>query len=53
MAAVQPGDLLLVEALTCAPVLSMASRLNVPTGTVAMDSAGVDPDAFEAWCKTA
>lgn len=53
MAVLQPGDLLLAEALTYTPVLAMAARLNLQTGAVAMDGFGVVPDAFEAWCKDA
>ena len=53
MALLQPGDLLLAEALTYTPVLAMAARLNLQTGAVAMDNFGVVPDAFEAWCKDA
>lgn len=53
MALLQPGDLLLAEALTYTPVLAMAARLNLRTGAVAMDAQGVLPDAFEAWCRDA
>lgn len=53
MALLQPGDLLLAETLTYTPVLAMASRLNLQTGAVAMDSDGVVPEAFEAWCRDA
>ncbi len=56
MALLQPGDLLLVEALTYTPVLAMASRLDLRTGgAVAMDGQGgvIPPDAFEAWCRDA
>lgn len=53
MALLQPGDLLLAEALTYTPVLAMAARLNLQTGAVAMDDRGVVPDAFEAWCREA
>lgn len=53
MALLQPGDLLLAEALTYTPVLAMAARLNLQAGAVAVDSFGVVPDAFEAWCRDA
>lgn len=53
MALLQPGDLLLVEALTYSPVLSMAARLDLQTAAVAMDAEGVVPEAFEDWCRTA
>jgi len=53
MALLQPGDLLLTESLTYTPVLTMAARLNLQTGGVAMDGEGVVPEAFEAWCREA
>ncbi len=53
MALLQPGDLLLTDALTYTPVLAMAARLNLQTGAVAMDGEGVLPEAFEAWCRDA
>ena len=53
MALLHPGDLLLVEKLTYTPVLAMAERLNLRSGSVAMDDLGVIPDAFEMWCKEA
>ena len=52
-ALLQPGDLLLAEALTYSPVLAMASRLNLRTGAVAMDAEGIIPAAFETWCREA
>ncbi|MEM9048211.1 MAG: PLP-dependent aminotransferase family protein [Pseudomonadota bacterium] len=53
MALLQPGDLLLAEALTYTPVLAMAACLDLQTGAVAMDNDGVVPEAFEAWCREA
>lgn len=53
MGLLQPGDLLLAEALTYTPVLAMAARLDLQTGAVAMDGEGVVPEAFEAWCREA
>lgn len=53
MALMQPGDLLLTEALTYTPVLTMADRLGLRTEAVSMDEEGVDPDAFEDWCRKA
>ena len=53
MALLQPGDLLLVEALTYTPVLTMAARLDLQTGAVALDEDGVVPEAFETWCREA
>lgn len=51
MALLQPGDLLLAEALTYTPVIAIAARLNLQTAAVAMDDLGVVPEAFETWCK--
>ncbi|MEE4015625.1 PLP-dependent aminotransferase family protein [Roseibium sp. FZY0029] len=53
MALLQPGDLLLAEALTYTPVLAMAARLGLQTGAVVMDAEGVVPESFEAWCHAA
>lgn len=53
MALLQSGDLLLTEALTYTPILTMASRLNLQTRAVAMDCEGVIPESFEEWCKKA
>ncbi|MEO1193859.1 MAG: PLP-dependent aminotransferase family protein [Pseudomonadota bacterium] len=53
MALLQPGDLLLTEALTYMPVLAMAERLGLKTAAVAMDGDGVLPDAFESLCREA
>lgn len=53
LALLQPGDLLLAEALTYTPVLAMATRLGLQTGAVAMDADGVVPESFEAWCRDA
>jgi len=53
MALLQPGDLLLAEALTYTPVLAMAARLDLQTGAVAMDAEGVVPESFETWCRQA
>ncbi|MEM1315873.1 MAG: PLP-dependent aminotransferase family protein, partial [Pseudomonadota bacterium] len=52
-ALLQPGDLLLVEALTYPPVLAMAARLGLRTGAVAMDAEGAVPESFEDWCHAA
>ena len=53
MALLQPGDLLLTEALTYSPVLGMAARLGLKTASVAMDADGVIPDSFEELCRNA
>ncbi|WP_296992668.1 PLP-dependent aminotransferase family protein [Thalassospira sp. UBA1131] len=53
MALLQPGDLLLTEALTYSPVLGMAARLGLKTASVAMDDNGVIPASFEDLCRNA
>ena len=53
MALLNPGDLLLVEALSYAPIRAMSERLGLKCRTVAMDSAGLCPDALKALCLTA
>ncbi|WED29583.1 PLP-dependent aminotransferase family protein [Vibrio sp. DW001] len=50
MALLQPGDLLLTEALTYIPVIAIAERLGLYTATVAMDDGGVIPESFEQLC---
>ncbi len=52
MAISQPGDLLLVEALSYAPVRVMAERLGLKLATVAMDEGGLRPDALSDLCKS-
>jgi len=52
MAATRPGDLLLTEALTYAPVMAMASRLDLKTRFIAMDENGIIPDALAAVCRS-
>lgn len=53
MALLQPGDLLLTESLTYMPVCAMAERLGLHTATVAIDSEGLVPEAFEELCAHA
>ncbi len=53
MALLRPGELLLTEALTYAPVLAMAARLGLKTAGVALDRGGLCPDAFARACATA
>ncbi|MCG8551667.1 MAG: PLP-dependent aminotransferase family protein [Desulfobacterales bacterium] len=52
MAATRPGDLLLTEALTYAPVMAMASRLDLKIRSIAMDENGIDPDALASACRS-
>ncbi len=49
----RPGDLLLTEALSYAPVRAMASRLGLTVRGVAMDAEGLRPDAVDAACTDA
>ncbi|MDN2567615.1 PLP-dependent aminotransferase family protein [Aquibium sp. A9E412] len=51
MAATQPGDLLLTEALCYAPVRAMAARLALRLKPVEIDDEGLCPDALEAVCR--
>lgn len=53
MALLQPGDLLLTEALSYPPIHAMADRLGLKLGAVAMDGEGLCPDALEQLCRTA
>ena len=53
MALTQPGDLLLTEALTYAPIHAMAQKLGLRTATLRMDAEGLLPDAFEEVCRRA
>ncbi|PSM16373.1 PLP-dependent aminotransferase family protein [Nitratireductor sp. StC3] len=53
MAVLQPGDLLLTEALTYMPVRAMAARLGLHAASVAMDREGAIPEAFEDLCRHA
>lgn len=52
MAATGPGDLLLTEALTYAPVMAMASRLGLKIRSIAMDKNGIIPDALASVCRS-
>ena len=48
----RPGDVLLTESLTYAPVKAMARHLDVRLLPVAMDAGGLAPDALDAACRT-
>ncbi len=51
MAASRPGDTVLVEPMTYAPLKQMAARLALKLYPVAMDEDGLDPDALDAACR--
>ncbi len=51
IATLSPGDLLLTEALSYAPIWTMAAHLGLRTGSVAMDAGGLCPDALEKACQ--
>ncbi|SDH64006.1 PLP-dependent aminotransferase family protein [Roseospirillum parvum] len=46
-----PGDLLLTEALTYAPVRALAERLGLHVQPLALDHGGLCPDAFAEACR--
>ncbi len=50
MAVTRPGDVLLTEALTYAPVMAMAARLCLKIRPIAMDRGGITPESFETAC---
>ena len=52
MAVCQPGDLLLVEELSYAPVRAMAEKLALKVKAVSIDQDGLEPDALEAVCRS-
>lgn len=51
MATMKPGDLLLTEALTYAPVKAMADQLGLRLASVAMDEGGLCPEALDKICR--
>jgi DNA-binding transcriptional MocR family regulator len=51
VAMLSPGDLLLTEALTYAPIRAMAERLGLRLASVAMDERGICPDALTEICQ--
>ncbi|MCG8544754.1 MAG: PLP-dependent aminotransferase family protein [Alphaproteobacteria bacterium] len=51
MAVARPGDLLLTEALTYAPIKAMAERLALKLKAVPLDDHGVCPDALDEICR--
>lgn len=50
-AILEPGDLLLTEALTYQPIMAVAQRLGVRVAPLAMDQDGPRPDALERACR--
>ena len=52
MAVTRPGDLLLTEALTYAPVMEMARQLGLHLHPAAMDRGGLNPEELEAACRS-
>lgn len=51
MALTSPGDLILVEALTYAPVRAMADRLGLKVAAIPLDEQGIVPDELEKLCR--
>ena len=51
LASMRPGDVLLTEPLTYAPVKAMARHLDLKLLPVAMDEEGLAPDALDAACR--
>jgi len=52
MAMMQPGDVLLTEALTYAPIKAVAQHLGLKLYPVAMDDDGLSPEALNIACQT-
>ncbi|GAB5470927.1 MAG: PLP-dependent aminotransferase family protein [Rhodospirillales bacterium] len=52
MAATGPGDLLLTEALTYAPIKAMAARLALKLKPLPLDDEGLCPDSLETLCRS-
>lgn len=52
LALTKPGDVLLAEELTYAPVLSIARQLGLRVWPIALDDDGLVPDALDAACRT-
>jgi len=50
LALMRPGDVMLTESLTYAPVKAMARHLNLTLFPVAMDDGGLSPDALDEAC---
>ena len=52
LAVMRPGDVLLTEAMTYAPVKAMAQHLGLRLFPVALDDGGLSPEALDAACRT-
>lgn len=52
LATLRPGDVLLTEATTYAPIKAMASHLGLRLIAVAMDGGGLLPEALDEACRT-
>jgi DNA-binding transcriptional MocR family regulator len=52
LALMRPGDVLLSEQMTYAPIKTMAHHLGLKIFPVAMDGSGLLPDALDAACRT-
>ncbi len=52
LATARPGDVLLTESMTYAPIKSLARHLGLKIMPVAMDEGGLSPDALETACRT-
>ncbi|MGW2511527.1 aminotransferase-like domain-containing protein [Streptomyces scopuliridis] len=53
LALLRPGDTLLTEQLTYAPLKALAAHLGVRIHALAMDDEGILPDSLEAACRSA
>ncbi len=51
MSVMRPGDVLLTESMTYAPIMAMAPHLGLNLFPVAMDGEGLLPDALDAACE--
>ncbi len=52
LALMRPGDVLLTEPMSYAPVKAMARHLGLKLHPVAMDAGGLAPEALDAACRT-
>ncbi|MEX0696532.1 MAG: PLP-dependent aminotransferase family protein [Dongiaceae bacterium] len=52
LAVMRPGDVLLTESMTYAPIKAMAQHLGLKLFPVAMDEGGLSPDGLDAACRT-
>ncbi len=52
LSVMRPGDVLLTESVTYAPVMAMAQHLGLRLFPVTMDAEGLLPDALDTACRT-